>query len=177
MSVNTKSLNSLKFVDYELKKYGYISKEESIQKDIVEYINFNNHQNLLNPKIINKVKNFEATATYIKFQINDIKNIDNYIDDLLFKLNKNINKKLVNYLLFAQTRVGDFIYNNETQKIEDLEFRLKKIKSLIDFQDTGESERIINILLFNIIASDLVVPKIHRKKPSIEIHNVEKPIF
>ena len=126
MSVNTKSLNSLKFVDYELKKYGYISKEESIQKDIVEYNNFNNHQNLLNPKIINKVKNFESTANYIKFQINDIKNIDNYIDDLLFKLNKNINKKLVNYLLFAQTRVGDFIYNNETQKIEDLEFRLKK---------------------------------------------------
>ena len=43
MSVNTKSLNSLKFVDYELKKYGYISKRKVFRR-ISEYINFNNHQ-------------------------------------------------------------------------------------------------------------------------------------
>ena len=73
--------------------------------------------------------------------------------------------------------MGDFIYNNETQKIEDLEFRLKKIKSLIDFQDTGESERIINILLFNIIASDLAVPEIQQRNPSAEIYNVETNIL
>ena len=43
ISTNTKSLNSLKYVDYELKRFGYVSLEESVEKDITDYINFNDH--------------------------------------------------------------------------------------------------------------------------------------
>ena len=106
-----------------------------------------------------------------------VKNIDNHVDDLLFKINKKVNKKLVNYLLFAQERVRDSIYNNEARNIENLEFRLLKIKSLMDFEETEESERLINILLFNIIASDLAVSEIEKSNPTPEVYNVETNIL
>ena len=123
LNKNSISLNALKFINFEMYKDRYTSKEENIIKDLSTFVNRSSHNNLFDSKFRENIKNIDITINHIKFDYSAIENIDNLVNDALFKLNAKIRDQTIEKIDYLQSRIAQTVYIEKSQKIETLKLR------------------------------------------------------
>ncbi len=152
---NMKILNSLKYINSQLFIAKHTAKEEDIIKDIMDYVNRQSHTNLLPQKLFENISGLSVTAKSIKFDTNNVINLDKDIDDFIFKLNQNIKKQINDKLRYMQIRVADTVYIEATKEIEDLKFRVKKVETVINVMPEDGTSEDLKLILFNLLSKEL----------------------